>query len=190
MAHLPTLPRPEYPRPDFVRTEWINLNGQWQFEIDHGKSGKERGYHDKGHDLSGTITVPFCPESKLSGVEYTDFMAAVWYKRELTLPENWTNGRTLLHFGAVDYMAEVWVNGVSVGTHRGGYTSFSFDITSNLLPGGNVISVYAEDDVRSGASRGANKVKCSTRMAATTHVLRGSGRQFGLSRCPTFICRT
>ncbi|AIQ16879.1 beta-galactosidase [Paenibacillus sp. FSL H7-0357] len=150
MAHLPTLPRPEYPRPDFVRTEWINLNGQWQFEIDHGKSGKERGYHDKGHDLSGTITVPFCPESKLSGVEYTDFMAAVWYKRELTLPENWTNGRTLLHFGAVDYMAEVWVNGVSVGTHRGGYTSFSFDITSNLLPGGNVISVYAEDDVRSG----------------------------------------
>ncbi|WP_438495855.1 glycoside hydrolase family 2 protein [Paenibacillus sp. IHBB 3054] len=150
MAHLPTLPRPEYPRPDFVRPEWINLNGQWQFEIDHGKSGKERGYPDKGHDLSGTITVPFCPESKLSGVEYTDFMAAVWYKREFTLPENWTNGRTLLHFGAVDYMAEVWVNGVSVGTHRGGYTPFSFDITSNLLPGGNVISVYAEDDVRSG----------------------------------------
>lgn len=150
MAHLPMLPRPEYPRPDFVRPEWINLNGQWQFEIDHGKSGKERGYHDKGHDLSETITVPFCPESKLSGVEYTDFMAAVWYKREFTLPENWTNGRTLLHFGAVDYMAEVWVNGVSVGTHCGGYTPFSFDITSNLLPGGNVISVYAEDDVRSG----------------------------------------
>ncbi|MEK8212259.1 glycoside hydrolase family 2 protein [Paenibacillus sp. FSL L8-0463] len=150
MAHLPTIPRPEYPRPGFVRPEWINLNGQWQFEIDHGKSGKERGYHDKEHDLSGMITVPFCPESKLSGVEYTDFMAAVWYKREFALPVNWTNGRTLLHFGAVDYMAEVWVNGVSVGTHRGGYTPFSFDITSNLLPGGNVISVYAEDDVRSG----------------------------------------
>ncbi|MEK4206335.1 MULTISPECIES: glycoside hydrolase family 2 protein [Paenibacillus] len=150
MTQKATLPRPEYPRPDFVRPEWINLNGQWQFEIDHGKSGKERGYPVNEHNLSGTITVPFCPESRLSGVEYKDFMAAVWYKREFTVPENWTNGRVILHFGAVDYMAEVWVNGVSVGTHRGGYTPFSFDITSNLLAGGNVITVYAEDDVRSG----------------------------------------
>ncbi|MEK5178075.1 sugar-binding domain-containing protein [Paenibacillus sp. FSL R5-0636] len=150
MTQQATLPRPEYPRPDFVRPEWINLNGQWQFEIDHGKSGKERGYPVNEHNFSGTITVPFCPESRLSGVEYKDFMAAVWYKREFTVPENWTNGRVILHFGAVDYMAEVWVNGVSVGTHRGGYTPFSFDITSNLLAGGNVITVYAEDDVRSG----------------------------------------
>ncbi|WP_342479683.1 sugar-binding domain-containing protein [Paenibacillus sp. FSL F4-0097] len=150
MTQQATLPRPEYPRPDFVRPEWINLNGQWQFEIDHGKSGKERGYPVNEHNLSGTITVPFCPESRLSGVEYKDFMAAVWYKREFTVPENWTNGRVILHFGAVDYMAEVWVNGVSIGTHRGGYTPFSFDITSNLLAGGNVITVYAEDDVRSG----------------------------------------
>ncbi|MEC0130264.1 MULTISPECIES: glycoside hydrolase family 2 protein [Paenibacillus] len=150
MTQQATLPRPEYPRPDFVRPEWINLNGQWQFEIDHGKSGKERGYPVNEHNLSGTITVPFCPESRLSGVEYKDFMAAVWYKREFTVPENWTNGRVILHFGAVDYMAEVWVNGVSVGTHRGGYTPFSFDITSDLLAGGNVITVYAEDDVRSG----------------------------------------
>ncbi|MEK4473178.1 sugar-binding domain-containing protein [Paenibacillus sp. FSL R7-0048] len=150
MTQQATLPRPEYPRPDFIRPEWINLNGQWQFEIDHGKSGKERGYPVNDHNLSGTITVPFCPESKLSGVEYKDFMAAVWYKREFTVPESWTNGRVILHFGAVDYMAEVWVNGVSVGTHRGGYTPFSFDITSNLLAGSNVITVYAEDDVRSG----------------------------------------
>ncbi|MEK4104007.1 sugar-binding domain-containing protein [Paenibacillus sp. FSL R10-2791] len=150
MTQQATLPRPEYPRPDFVRPEWINLNGQWQFEIDHGKSGKERGYPVNEHNLSGTITVPFCPESRLSSVEYKDFMAAVWYKREFTVPENWTNGRVILHFGAVDYMAEVWVNGVSVGTHRGGYTPFSFDITSNLLAGSNVITVYAEDDVRSG----------------------------------------
>ncbi|MEK4878201.1 MULTISPECIES: glycoside hydrolase family 2 protein [Paenibacillus] len=150
MTQQATLPRPEYPRPDFVRPEWINLNGQWQFEIDHGKSGKERGYPVNEHNLSGTITVPFCPESKLSGVEYKDFMAAVWYKREFNVPESWINGRVILHFGAVDYMAEVWVNGVSVGTHRGGYTPFSFDITSNLLAGSNVITVYAEDDVRSG----------------------------------------
>ncbi|MGE7823582.1 glycoside hydrolase family 2 protein [Paenibacillus sp. NPDC093718] len=144
-----TLPRPEYPRPQWVRPDWINLNGSWQFEIDHGKSGKERGFHEPGHDLSGTITVPFCPESKLSGVEYKDFMAAVWYKRDFTVPEEW-KGSILLHFGAVDYETEVWINGVSVGSHRGGYTPFSFDITSHVIPGKNVITVCAEDDVRSG----------------------------------------
>ncbi|MBX4146870.1 glycoside hydrolase family 2 protein [Paenibacillus lautus] len=144
-----TLPRPEHPRPQWVRPDWINLNGSWQFEIDHGKSGKERGFQEPGHDLSGTITVPFCPESKLSGVEYKDFMAAVWYKRDFTVPEAW-EGSILLHFGAVDYEAEVWVNGVSVGSHRGGYTPFSLDITSHVIPGKNVITVCAEDDVRSG----------------------------------------
>ncbi|QOT10821.1 beta galactosidase jelly roll domain-containing protein [Paenibacillus sp. JNUCC32] len=144
-----TLPRPEYPRPQWVRPQWINLNGSWQFEIDHGRSGKERGLHEPGHELSGTITVPFCPESKLSGVEYKDFMAAVWYKREFEVPKDW-NGRILLHFGAVDYETEVWVNGVSVGTHRGGYTPFSFDITSHVKPGENIVTVCAEDDVRSG----------------------------------------
>lgn len=148
MTHT-TVPRPEYPRPQWVRPDWINLNGSWQFEIDHARSGKERGYPEIGHQLSGTITVPFCPESKLSGVEYKDFMAGVWYKREFTVPESW-NGRTLLHFGAVDYETEVWVNGVSIGTHRGGYTPFSFDISPQMTPGANVITVYAEDDVRSG----------------------------------------
>ncbi|WP_228029944.1 sugar-binding domain-containing protein [Paenibacillus glucanolyticus] len=130
MTHT-TVPRPEYPRPQWVRPDWINLNGSWQFEIDHARSGKERGYPEIGHQLSGTITVPFCPESKLSGVEYKDFMAGVWYKREFTVPESW-NGRTLLHFGAVDYETEVWVNGVSIGTHRGGYTPFSFDISPQM----------------------------------------------------------
>lgn len=150
MKHTSALPRPEYPRPQWVRQDWINLNGPWQFEIDHGKSGKERGYQESGHDLSGTITVPFCPESKLSGVEYKDFMAAVWYKREFSVPDAWISGRILLHFGAVDYETEVWVNGISVGKHRGGYSSFAFDITSAVSPGTNVITVYAEDDIRSG----------------------------------------
>lgn len=150
MAQPSSIPRPEYPRPDWVRPEWMNLNGEWQFEIDHGKSGKDRGYWGSAHEPSGTITVPFCPESRLSGVGYTDFMAAVWYKREFVLPKNWTAGKTLLHFGAVDYMAEVWVNGVSIGSHRGGYAPFCFDITAQLVSGPNVITVYAEDDVRSG----------------------------------------
>jgi len=143
------IPRPEYPRPQMVRDKWINLNGWWEFEIDHGNSGKERRFFER-EKLDSRILVPFCPESKLSGVEYKDFMAAVWYRREFSVPEDWFGGRVILHFGAVDYEAEVWVNGRSVGTHRGGYTPFSFDITELLQKGTNILTVCAQDDVRSG----------------------------------------
>lgn len=142
------IPRPEYPRPQLVRNNWINLNGQWEFEIDPGKSGKERKLFSS-NKLKGIITVPFCPESKLSGVENKDFMAAVWYRREFILTDEWKQGRTLLHFGAVDYKTEVWVNGTSAGTHAGGYSSFTFDITNYLVSGVNIVSLCAEDDVRS-----------------------------------------
>ena len=142
------IPRPEYPRPQLVRDNWINLNGYWEFEIDNGKSGRERGLHEaKG--LNGKILVPFCPESKLSEVENKDFMAAVWYRREITIPEQWKSQRVILHFGAVDYHTEVWVNGSSVGKHKGGYSSFSFDISTFLKEGVNDMVVCAEDDVRS-----------------------------------------
>lgn len=144
-----SVPRPEYPRPQLVRENWINLNGCWEFEIDHGNSGKARKLYE-AEKLQGKILVPFCPESKLSGVEYKDFMAAVWYRREFEVPENWTSNRILLHFGAVDYDAEVWVNGVSAGKHRGGYTSFTFDITNLVKTGKNIVTVCAEDDLRSG----------------------------------------
>lgn len=143
------IPRPEYPRPQMVRDKWMNLNGWWEFEIDHGNSGKERRFFER-EKLDSKILVPFCPESKLSGVEYKDFMAAVWYRREFTVPEDWFAQRIILHFGAVDYDTEVWVNGKSVGTHRGGYTSFSFDITDFVRKGTNVLTVCAQDDVRSG----------------------------------------
>ena len=76
------IPRAEYPRPQLVRDSYICLNGKWMFEIDHGKTGRERGL-DKAATLSLEIVVPFCPESKLSGIEYKDFMASVWYKREI-----------------------------------------------------------------------------------------------------------
>ena len=79
------IPRPEYPRPQFVRDAWCNLNGTWQFEIDQGKSGAVRGLCREGAELSGSITVPFCPESSLSGVGYKDFMYGVWYKRKVNL---------------------------------------------------------------------------------------------------------
>ena len=142
------IPRSEYPRPQFVREGWMNLNGTWQFEIDHGNSGRKRGLLEK-KTLEREILVPFCPESKLSGVGYTDFMAAVWYKRSFTLPVEAAGKRVILHFGAVDYLTEVWVNGKSVGTHKGGYNSFCFDITDALCEGENEITVCAQDDTRS-----------------------------------------
>ncbi|MBR3928818.1 MAG: beta-galactosidase [Clostridia bacterium] len=143
------LPRKEYPRPQFVRKGWMNLNGQWQFEIDHGGSGRARGMVEKD-EYSGKIIVPFCPESSLSGVGYTDFMRAVWYKRAFTLPAEAKGKRVFVNFGAVDYLCEVWINGVSVGTHRGGYVGFRFEITKALKDGENVIVVCADDDLRSG----------------------------------------
>lgn len=149
MSNPCAIPRPEYPRPQMRRDSWINLNGEWEFEIDHGKSGRARRRFDSGR-LSGNITVPFCPESKLSGVEYKDFMSAVWYRRAITIPDEWFSKTILLHFGAVDYETEVWINGVSAGSHKGGYSSFTLDITKHLTPGENIITVCAEDDVRSG----------------------------------------
>lgn len=130
------------------REDWLNLNGQWQFEIDNGDSGHARGLVNS--ELSGSINVPFCPESKLSGVEYRDFMSAVWYRRTFTLPESWRGKRVLLHFGAVDYLCEVYVNGRQAGGHRGGYSSFEMEITDFVNEGENVLVVYARDDRRSG----------------------------------------
>lgn len=144
------IPRPEYPRPQMVRDQYKNLNGQWQFEIDFGESGRERRLFAEGA-LKEEITVPFCPESRLSGIGYTDFMACVWYKKTVSIPDAWRKGgRVLLHIGACDYHTEVWINAQSVGCHFGGYCSFSFDITDSLRAGDNLIAVCATDHTRSG----------------------------------------
>lgn len=141
--------RNEYPRPQLVREQWVNLNGEWDFEIDNSKSGKEREFY-KRESLNDKIMVPFCPESELSGIGYKDFMHCVWYRKNITIPGNWKGKRVILHFGAVDYKTTVYVNGIEVGTHAGGYTSFSFDITNQLSENNNYISICAEDDVKSG----------------------------------------
>ncbi len=99
-------------------------------------------------EWSRKINVPFCPESKLSGIEYTDFIAAVWYRKSVTVTEAQLEGRVLIHFGAVDYETYLYVNGEEAGYHKGGYTSFTFDITEFLTAGENVIAVNARDDVR------------------------------------------
>lgn len=142
------IPRNEYPRPQLVREDWLCLNGEWEFEIDQAESGEARGLLT-AERLAGAITVPFCPESRLSGVENRDFMRCVWYAKNLEIPAAWKNKRVLLHFGAVDYFSTVWVNGVQVGTHKGGYTPFCFDITDQLNYTNDRVVLSAFDDVRS-----------------------------------------
>ena len=138
--------RQEYPRPQFVRKDWLNLNGQWQFEIDTGRSGEVRGLQNVGVALNDTINVPFCPECEMSGIGYKDFMYGVWYKRTVNLEK--ITGRVRLHFGAVDYHCRAYVNGEFVGEHKGGFVSFSFDVTDALKEGENEITVFAQDDSR------------------------------------------
>lgn len=154
------VPRPEYPRPQFVRADWLCLNGEWQFEIDGGDSGYDRGLHSGNQDLRQRIVVPFCPESSLSGIGNVDFMPAVWYRRTVTIPEGWAGRRVLLHFQAVDYDATVWVNGHEVGRHRGGFTPFTCALDSIVGPGETaVIVVRARDDNRPAQPRGKQSTK-------------------------------
>jgi len=128
------IPRPEHPNPQWQREGWMNLNGTWQF-----------GFTKL---LGRAITVPFCPESVLSGIGSKDFMKRVWYRRELTLTPEQLRGRVLLHFGAADYLTTVYVNGDRAGRHEGGYTSFALDITKYAHAGVNILTVRCDDDTR------------------------------------------
>ena len=143
-----TTPRSEYPRPQFVRDSWQCLNGSWDFEIDYGNSGESRGLVKPEAVYAQTITVPFCPESSLSGIGNTDFLNAVWYRKTISVTEEHLSGRVILHFGAVDYEATIWVNETRCGEHKGGYSSFELDITDCLQPGENRLVVRAVDDTR------------------------------------------
>ncbi len=147
---MPDIPRSEYPRPTFVRPRWLCLNGVWEFEIDPCDSGTERGLGARA--LTSRITVPFCPESSLSGIGHTDFMAAVWYRRVVDIPADW-KGRVRLHFQAVDHDATVWADGVQVGRHRGGFTPFACDL--GRCAGKRVtLVVRARDDWKRPQARG------------------------------------
>jgi beta-galactosidase/beta-glucuronidase len=149
------MPRPEYPRPQFRREDWTNLNGTWSFAFDDAGEGLAKGWQGvTPEDLrSGSspfdreIVVPFCYQSRLSGIGETDFHDVVWYVRTIEYAPA-DNERLLLHFGAVDYRATVWVNGVQVASHEGGHTPFSADVTDALTSGENVLVVRAEDPSR------------------------------------------
>lgn len=142
-----SVPRPEYPRPQFVRTEWLNLNGYWQFEMDQGDSGIQRGVLER--ELSEKIVVPFCPESTLSGIGHKDFMNAVWYRKEVVIPKEWHGNEVLLHFQAVDYDTTVWVNGVEALRHRGGFTPFTVPLRGIAKPGEQATVVVRARDYSS-----------------------------------------
>ena len=119
----PANPLPAYPRPQMVRQDWMNLNGLWNYAITDAFA--------ESFDVQGKILVPFAIESSLSGVgKRVSKGEALWYEREFTVPKKWKGRNVLLHFGAVDWQAEVYVNGVLVGEHKGGYDPFSFDVTS------------------------------------------------------------
>lgn len=144
--------RPEHPRPGFYRDAWQNLNGKWEFYNDLSASGADREiYKDDNFGASAAeIVVPFCPESQLSGIRYTDFMPSVWYAREIGVTEMQLRGRILLHIGACDYKTTVYINGKQACEHTGGYTPVEADITAFVQAGKNRLVVHAEDDVRSG----------------------------------------
>lgn len=142
------IPKPEHPRPQLVRDKWMNLNGTWGFEIDAGDSGLERGLTTR--ELNSGIRVPFAPESVLSGIGHVDFMEAVWYRRTVTIPADWAGQNVLLHFGAVDHDATVWVNGVEVARHRGGFTPFTADLGGVVEPGADAVIVVRARDSRHG----------------------------------------
>ena len=147
---------PEYPRPMMVRPTWKNLNGLWQYAITPKGEKTPTAYE-------GDILVPFCIESSLSGVQKTVGQdSALWYEKTFAVPNEWKNDHVLLHFGAVDWMTDVWVNGVKVGSHIGGYTPFTFDITQALSGKNNKLVVRVWDPTdKSYVPRGKQVTKPS-----------------------------
>lgn len=135
---------PEYPRPIMEREDWKNLNGLWDYAI------VERGKHMPA-TFDGQILVPFAAESALSGVGKTvGAEKELVYRRSFDIPSSWKGKKVLLHFGAVDWKTDVWVNGVKVGSHTGGFTPFSFDITEALQGRENTLMVKVWDPTDQG----------------------------------------
>lgn len=147
-----TIPRPEHPNPQFERENWVNLNGEWEFELDRGVSGRDRKFYEREH-LDSKIIVPFCPESVLSGIGNTEYLNCVWYLKRVQITE--CSKRIILHFGAVDYESYIYVNHKEVYHNIGGYVGFEIDITDYVEYGKeNIITVCAIDGHPNGKASG------------------------------------
>ena len=149
----PFTPRAEYPRPILARDDWQSLNGRWSFRVDEDNRGLADHWFKAAWDHAGTIIVPFSMESVASGMAESEGARVVWYQREIANPEAW-GGRIVLRIGASDFHTRVFVNGLEVGQHRGGYAAFGFDIQHALQPGRNHITIRVEDSLSWTQPRG------------------------------------
>ena len=135
-----------HPRPQLTRSRWIDLNGQWQFAYDDTDAGVRESWPTRSEVFDRTIVVPFPPESPLSGVGERSFHPILWYRRSFSVTPSDRSARLLLHFGAVDYRADVWLNGRRVAHHEGGHTPFTADISDALIDGEEQIVVVRAED--------------------------------------------
>ena len=142
---MTVLNRNEHPQPQFQREIWENLNGEWEFEFDDHRVGDKEKWFLSEKSLTKRIQVPFVYQSELSGIGNTEFHDLVWYRKKITIPTNFSGNNIILHFGAVDYLADIWVNGQHKISHQGGNTPFKVNITNDVVQGENVIVVRVED---------------------------------------------
>lgn len=151
------LARNEYPRPQFKRKEWVNLNGEWEFQFDDANLGEKESWFSN-RPLAQKINVPFTYECEASGIGIQEFHPNLWYKRNFSLPKSLNGKRAILHFQASDYKTKVWVDGSFIGEHKGGYSAFSFDITDKLADvEEHVVVVKVEDSQSCHQPRGKQR---------------------------------
>lgn len=145
MDEFQGLSKTNYPRPDFLRDKWLDLQGQWEFEFDNENLGEQQRWYDE-HAFNRSINVPYVYQSELSGINIREKHDIVWYKRTFTCGEEFKNKRVIINFGAVDFYSKLWINGIYVGSHFGGYTPFTFDITNYVdINKENTVVLKVED---------------------------------------------
>ncbi|PAD68214.1 glycoside hydrolase family 2 [Bacillus sp. 7586-K] len=143
-----SIPRKEYPRPQFERTDWMNLNGEWNFKFDQENKGEKEKWYE-GADFDKKIIVPFTYETKASGIGEEKFCPNVWYQKKIEILPQYKNKKILLHFQAADYITKLWVNGMFVGERKGGQIAFSFNITDYLAESNELNIVVKNEDSQS-----------------------------------------
>ncbi len=144
------IPRNEYPRPQFERASWINLNGEWSCTLDITRTGTSRLLH-KEKEFERKITVPFCPESSLSGIGFTDYIESMYYQRNIEIPSDWQDKLIMLNFGGVDYECVIYIDGEEIARHVGGSSPFAVRLNKYVVPGRtHNLVIHVKDNIRSG----------------------------------------